>query len=247
VQLQASQLQAERFSIRSAERVKFTEISCVFLWDSSNSQGTSYRAMALAATKALSKLLSTPQRCTFVDFNSTPRVAGGSTNNPADLISAISKSKPRGGTAAYDAVFAGIESLDRENLPAPRVMYVFSDFEDNQSHYTRAEMIKSLLKSHTRVYAFTPEVPSPTRGTVALEDIAVRTGGRVVNVPSRSKPEQMEKALNRELELISGELNSWFRIELVSSGKLKRDKVSSIKITSADKAIQLKVPPLLCG
>jgi VWFA-related protein len=126
----------------------------------------------------------------FVTFNVTPDGTGfmsreeSQTQKPKIAI--------RGGTALYDAVYMACKDRiqDDDVQPARRVLLVFSDGEDNQSHVTRSAAIVAAGESGTMIFTVSiSNVMGETRGDIVLKEFAKSTGGDAfLGVNARSLP-----------------------------------------------------------
>ena len=93
--------------------------------------------------------------------------------------------RARPGTALYDAVyqachyqFATADKAETSNL-----ILLFSDGEDNASHFNLSQTVQACQHAHTAIYAFRMDSSS---GASALEELTEKTGGRVFYDPASS-------------------------------------------------------------
>jgi len=122
-------------------------------------------------------------------FDVTPTVTQNWTNNVDALETGISRLRPGGGTAMFDAVFTACRDklLDstRGQEPARKAMVLISDGDDNQSRVHLDEAIKMCQRAETIVYAISTNwTPSRGRGDQVLTQLAGDTGGQVFFPPS---------------------------------------------------------------
>ena len=247
VELAKSSITSKDLSITSVERVKPTALDCVVVWDSSNSERYAYQSMQVTADVALRRLLAAaPHDCALVLFDSTVDVANGRANDGSAFAKTLSKIRPGGATAVYDALAAAAGILAKDGVAGPRVIYLFSDFEDNLSHHSLEEVATALVQSRARIYAFAPYPPANTGGlnlgSDRLRKLVRTTGGAIVDIPQRTKPEKMAGALAKDLDVIAAELNSWWRIEFLVPNAIKKDSLQHLKIGVVDSSIHLNLP-----
>jgi len=128
-------------------------------------------------------------RAFVMGFDSTPQVMADWTNNLDALQTGISKLRPGGGTALFDAVYTGCRDklLDasRGQEPVRRAMILVSDGNDNQSRAYIDDAIKMCQRAETIIYAISTNwTPSRGKGDDVLEKMAEATGGRAFYPPS---------------------------------------------------------------
>ena len=104
------------------------------------------------------------------------------TNNIDLLDQGVSKLRPGGGTALYDALYTTCHEQMltlRESGVVRKALVVVSDGDDNYSHAVESDAIKECQRAETIVYAISTNVsPSRDNGDDILQQIADATGGR---------------------------------------------------------------------
>ena len=100
------------------------------------------------------------------------------TNRETLLQAALSRYRPGGKTALYDAVIAALDHVERATHQK-HVLVVLSDGEDNASRHTEADMLERARDSDAIIY--TVSSGSPRTGLAGdagvLRDLAKITGG----------------------------------------------------------------------
>ena len=158
--------------------------------DASTSIRTRFQFEQQAANEFLLQILkSSKDRAFVMGFDVTPTVTQNWTNNVDALETGISRLRPGGGTAMFDAVFTACRDklLDstRGQEPARKAMVLISDGDDNQSRVHLDEAIKMCQRAETIVYAISTNwTPSRGRGDQVLTQLAGDTGGQVFFPPS---------------------------------------------------------------
>jgi VWFA-related protein len=158
--------------------------------DASTSIRTRFQFEQQAANEFLLQILkSSKDRAFVMGFDVTPTVTQNWTNNVDALETGISRLRPGGGTAMFDAVYTACRDklLDstRGQEPARRAMVLISDGDDNQSRVHLDEAIKMCQRAETIVYAISTNwTPSRGRGDQVLTQLAGDTGGQVFFPPS---------------------------------------------------------------
>ena len=118
-----------------------------------------------------------------IGFDVTSYVTQGYTNDQDKLEAGITKLRPGGGTALYDAVYKACRD-QLLNVPTPlqgsvrKALVVISDGDDNQSRAYPDDAIKMCQRAETIIYAISTNVsPSRDRGDDVLKKMAEATGG----------------------------------------------------------------------
>lgn len=137
----------------------------------------------------LQVLRSRKDRAFVMGFDSTPSIMQDWTDNIDALQTAVSKLRPGGGTALFDAVYTACRDklLDASRFQEPvrRAIVVISDGNDNQSRAYVEDAIKECQRAETIIYAISTNwTPSRGRGDDVLMKMAKATGGRAFFPPS---------------------------------------------------------------
>jgi VWFA-related protein len=127
-------------------------------------------------------------RAFIMGFDVTPTVTQDWTNNLDGLETGVSRLRPGGGTALYDAVYTACrDKLLTERGPEPvrKAMVLISDGDDNVSRVYLDEAIKECQRAETIIYAISTNW-TPTRGKKdqVLVQMAQETGGQAFFPPS---------------------------------------------------------------
>jgi VWFA-related protein len=160
------------------------------LIDASTSIRTRFQFEQQAATEFLLQVVrSKSDRAFVMGFDSTPTVTQDWTNNLDGLQTGVSKLRPGGGTALYDAVYTACRDklldISRGQEPVRRAMVLLSDGADNQSRAYIDDAIKMCQRSETIIYAISTNwTPSRGKGDEVLQKMAEATGGRAFFPPS---------------------------------------------------------------
>jgi Ca-activated chloride channel family protein len=117
-------------------------------------------------------------------FDVTPYVTQNYTSDQDKLEAGITKMRPGGGTALFDAVYTACRD-QLINVPPSaegsvrKALIVISDGDDNQSRAYPDDAIKMCQRAATIVYAISTNVsPSRDRGDDVLKKISEATGGK---------------------------------------------------------------------
>ena len=158
--------------------------------DTSSSIHSRFQFEQQSATEFLLQILkSRSDRAFVMGFDVTPNVTADWSNNLDALQTGISRLKPGGGTALYDAVYTAchdkLQGIGRGVEPVRKAMILLSDGSDNQSHAYLGEAIKACQRSETIIYAISTNwTPSRGPGDKVMEQLASETGGQAFFPPS---------------------------------------------------------------
>jgi Ca-activated chloride channel family protein len=115
------------------------------------------------------------------------------------LEAAMSALRPRGRTALYDALIAGLDHLNDASRPR-KALIVISDGGDNASRATLDAVLARAHKSNAAIYTigvYDPDEADKNRG--ALKALARATGGERFEPASPGQLQQVCKRIAREL------------------------------------------------
>jgi Ca-activated chloride channel homolog len=137
-----------------------------------------------AAIQFLQQVVRPQSDLAFVmGFDVTPYVTQNYTNDQDKLEAGITKLRPGGGTALFDAVYTACRD-QLLKVPNPqqgsvrKALIVISDGDDNQSRAYPDDAIKMCQRAETIIYAISTNVsPSRDRGDDVLKKMAEATGG----------------------------------------------------------------------
>jgi Ca-activated chloride channel family protein len=149
-------------------------------------------------------------RAFVLGFDVTPDLKQDWTSNQDLLETGISKLRPGGGTALFDAVYTACHDklLDtsRGQEPVRKAMILISDGDDNQSRAYLDDAIKMCQRADTIIYAISTNIsPSRGRGDEVLMKMSEATGG------STYYPKRMED-MSQSFHDIEDELRSQYAL-----------------------------------
>lgn len=163
----------------------------------------------------------------LITFNSRPQLLLEKTRDADAVVKKLTFVEPRGDTALYDAVYLGLEKVER-GTHSRRVLLLISDGEDNDSRYSLGELRRSLRESDVIIYAIGILGRYPTKapgivGRDTLNKLTAVTGGKAYFLGS-------ENEVSEAFEQIALELRHQYAIgyrpsNFVSDGRWHRLKV----------------------
>jgi Ca-activated chloride channel family protein len=137
-----------------------------------------------AAIQFLQQVIRPKEDLAFVmGFDVTPYVTQNYTNDQDKLEAGITKLRPGGGTALFDAVYTAcrdqlIKVPISQQGAVRKALIVISDGDDNQSRAYPDDAIKMCQRAETIIYTISTNVsPSRDRGDDVLKKMAEATGG----------------------------------------------------------------------
>jgi len=150
--------------------------------DTSSSIKQRFQFEQQAAVQFLMQTLHRNDRAFVEGFDIQLDLAQPFTNNIDLLDQGISKLRPGGGTALYDALYTTCHEQMltlRESGAVRKALVLVSDGDDNYSHAYEGDAIKECQRAETIVYAISTNTsPSRDKGDEILKQIADATGGR---------------------------------------------------------------------
>jgi len=166
-------------------------------------------------------------------------------------VRALNKESSRGGTALYDAAVACSEALSKHDLPkndqskdpadALRLIFIFSDGEDNASHVNRDAAEHAVVSARVRVYAIGekdtggPRPSGGTRGFETLRRLSEISGGKHYSPGKKIDPEQI-------VDDISADLAGLYAVTLTSDQTLPAGRFYKLEVKSSKKNVAITAP-----
>jgi len=202
------------------------------LLDSSDSMfGQRMEDARHAVDRFLFELLDESDEFFLMAFNHRPRTLTGWTRERGDVQHALAGLRPSGGTAIYDAVLDAMPLLGRRTRQRGALL-VISDGADTASTATLRELLSTLRRSDTSVYAIA--IDSPDRQPIntrvnpaALREITAESGGRTEIVQSSAQ-------LNEAAARIADELKTQYVLGYTSS-RGADGQFHSLRVRSPDR------------
>ena len=201
-------------------------ISVVVVLDSSGSMRNRFEQARSAATEFFQ--CSNPlDEFSVITFADTPRILAGSHDSLSEIESGLSRVRPGGETALWDAVYLGLQQLRSARYPK-KALLLISDGGDNHSRYSQSEIKSVLQEADVQVHAIYifesfPRRREETSGLLALDEVASTTGGRVLLTHDASE-------LQRAVRQISDDLRSQYVLGYLPGPSARDGKWHRIKV-----------------
>jgi Ca-activated chloride channel family protein len=191
-----------------------------------------------SATEFLLKVLTSKDDRAFVmGFDVTPTVTQNWSDDMDALEQGVTKLRPGGGTALYDAVYTACrDKLLTERGPEPvrKAMILISDGDDNQSRVYLSEAIKECQRAETIIYAISTNwTPSRGPGDKVLQQLAEETGGEVFWPPSVEE-------MSTSFESIEAELRSQYALNYTPADFVPNGSYRTIYLYCYDRQYQVR-------
>jgi VWFA-related protein len=173
--------------------------------DASTSIRSRFQFEQQSATEFLLQILKSKSDRAFVmGFDVTPNVTQDWTNNIDGLQTGVTRLRPGGGTALFDAVYTACRDklldISRGQEPVRKAMVLISDGDDDQSRVYLDEAIKECQRAETIIYAVSTNwTPSRGKGDQVLTQMATETGGVAFFPPSAEDMSISFQSIQEEL------------------------------------------------
>jgi Ca-activated chloride channel family protein len=159
----------------------------------------------------------------LITFNQKVTLVESFTKQGATVQNDITLQKPGGRTALYDAVYLGLNEVNKAKNEK-KALILISDGEDNSSRYTDLEVREFCRESDVQIYTIGLGGPLGY-GRSVLEQFAIITGGRSF-FPNGIEPFDV----NYCMDLIQTELRHQYLLGYAPSNQVHDGKWRRIKI-----------------
>jgi Ca-activated chloride channel family protein len=183
----------------------------------------------------------------LLTVSTQPAADPGFTTDIAELEKTIELARPGGRTALIDTVYLGLSRM-REARRSRRALLIFSDGMDNQSRYSKSELMRMALEADVQIYTIivgngsgggstdgVPFRPSMIRkpgdqaqenqGPDLLEKLSDRTGG--LHFRARNDAEAKEAAIKAGRAIRDEYLIAYQPSDFGTAGKWRQVRVKT--------------------
>jgi Ca-activated chloride channel family protein len=167
----------------SAERSQPVVVG--FLMDLSNASKSQWKHYQDAATELALTLLPGDKKYSgyLIGYSNEAEVMVNTTTDSDPIVSKLSKIKPGGGAALYDAIYAACTNrklVNGEPVEPRRVIVIIGDGHDNASSHTLDEVLELAQRNLVTIYGIsTIAYGFGSEGENNLKRLAEETGGRI--------------------------------------------------------------------
>ncbi len=160
-------------------------ISVGIIFDMSGSMADKIDASRQAVVQFLN--LANPQDEFFmIGFSDHPELISDFTRSIGDIQNKMAFMTAKGRTSLLDAIYLGIDKL-KEAHNRRKALLIISDGGDNNSRYTKREVMSVIEEADVQAYSIglfdaAPPTDEEREGPELLSDIAAATGGRMYTV-----------------------------------------------------------------
>jgi Ca-activated chloride channel homolog len=181
-----------------------------------------------AASAFIAQVVRPTDRMAVFGFADVVDMVGGYSGDTGYLQDSLRRLEPGAGTALYDAVYLGSQSLARNPSGRRRVIVLLTDAGETTSHSDFNRARDAAVRADALLYticvrAVTNEGGRNTAGEHALETIADTTGGAIYYLDSL-------KELGPTFDLINRELRAQYRLGYYPDPKPPQDTYRSIEV-----------------
>ena len=141
--------------------------------------------------------------CFLITFNDRTNLAQPFTEDSGTIQNIVAQQKPGGSTALYDAVYMGLDQVQR-GRNEKKALIVITDGEDNSSRYSPGEVREFAKESDVQIYGI-GEQGKLGYGHSEIRNIVSLTGGRAFFPTSFNE-------LDYYIDLVHAELRNQYLI-----------------------------------
>jgi Ca-activated chloride channel family protein len=141
---------------------------------------------AKSAVRAFTDGANPEDEAFLLTVSSRPEIQSGFTSDLGALADTLQFATASGSTALVDTVYAGLQRM-RSAAQARRALLIISDGMDNNSRYSKSELMQLALEADVQIYTIAIdgrvrtrkaiELQEENRGLAFMEDLAEKTGG----------------------------------------------------------------------
>jgi len=165
-------------AIQEIKKLDDPRMRYCILFDTSNSIRENFQLMQLAALAVLQRTVHPDTDLGWLVLFNTGLAQSEETKDIITIGNAISAARPGGGTSFYDAVTQCAQRMAKgPEGPSRKVMFIFSDGNDNQSQASAKTAKQAAVEAGVRVYAW--HVAPLHSGAAFLNQLTEETGGEV--------------------------------------------------------------------
>ena len=161
----------------------------------------------------------------LVRFNDQPHYITGFTADIDGISGWLQSTRPHGLTALNDAVYLGIQKM-KPARNSRKVLLVLSDGGDNNSSYTRGQLLRLVREADVQIYSISLE------SSRLLESLSSETGGRMYQVRRAAD-------LPDTIEQLSREIRSRYVLTYYSSNSHNDGKYRRLSVAVANPALRV--------
>ena len=185
--------------ISFADPLQYRPLTTVLVLDRSGSMADNGKIEALkAAASSYVRLMKSEDKIGVIAFANRTQEMQPPIAQKRPLYEALERLQASGGTALYDAVFEGIQSVSK--LSGRRIVLALSDGIDNDS-WKSMEAVVNLARRHgVPIYTIGLGAGSEGIAEEALRFLAANTGGLYFHAPSPQDLVQVYELLSRRFQ-----------------------------------------------
>jgi Ca-activated chloride channel family protein len=162
----------------------------------------------------------------LITFADSPRLEANFTGDAEEISNRLLWAKPKGATALFDAIYAGITKVKQGANPR-RALVVITDGGDNHSRHSFQELLSAARESDAQIFAVAVRRNvrdfDEQRGRLQLDQLANETGGHLLIADNYA---ELPRAMRKVNDLVRNQYLLSYRPEkLTLDGKWHRLRV----------------------
>jgi len=189
--------------VQQVRRVGRLPLRYCLLFDISGSEHEEFKSQQDLAERVIELVVVPKTDLGWLSLFSLQSNDGAETDNPKDILAMVSLARSYGPTALYDAVAQCSARMERSPADSRvRVMFLFSDGGDNQSHIASGEAIERAVNAGVRIFSFAPEVPNDShrsKGINVMKRLGEATGGQFLTASRGRDADKVATTINHDL------------------------------------------------
>jgi VWFA-related protein len=214
--------------IKQVRRVGRLPMRYCVLFDISGSERGQFRSQQETAIRVVKLVVLPKTDLGWLSLFAAESKDGEATDNPEDIVSVISLARSYGPTSLYEAVARCSTRMERSAADSRvRVMFLFSDGGDNQSHITSGEAIERAANAGVRIYSVAPEVPNDShsgKGIKVMKRFGEATGGQFFSASRGKDADRVATTINQDL-------SNLYSVSYVAASSENRPRKLDVKCT----------------
>jgi Ca-activated chloride channel family protein len=142
--------------------------------------------------RAFLDTVSPREETSLMNVSSQPKIEAGFKQDPLQIHNSLRMVRPGGSTALVDTVYLALNKMHSAHNPR-RALLVVSDGIDNQSRYSKDDLMRMAMEVDVQIYTISIGTPPRNKKPILLDDLADTTGGLHYTLEFSDAPERVAK------------------------------------------------------
>jgi VWFA-related protein len=187
-------------AIQELKKLADPRMRYCILFDTSNSGKEDFRLSQRSALEVLQQAVHQDTDSGWLMLFDAKLLQSDETTDRMKIGKAIAAARPGGATAFYDAITHCAQRMaDGPAEPLRKVMFIFSDGDDNYSQTTSKSAAQAVLRAGVRVYVVYTRAVIPRESLFYLQHLTKETGGKLFELNSEKDVAMAAAGMNQEL------------------------------------------------